>query len=228
MDGTEQCSPLSSSETPEQQTDLTTVAAHSIPWKTPWKSAYVTLLADESKTSLIPSEMPWKEGDVTQLVDQSLSPSLYPSNTPYRVDHVSSLAGQSSSQFPSETPWKLADVIPSLNQPEAVLPQRYRFSLIIISFRPFRGIVCLLFAVSDPLEGWDESKKKKTIERNLKGLCHPRRTLKHFEIVGLKHSRRVLLAVFICLNHVHLRIIPSTFYLQSSFSNYRNCLFRYF
>ena len=190
MDGTEQCSPLSSSETPEQQTDLTTVAAHSIPWKTPWKSAYVTPLADESKT-LFPSEIPWKEGDVTQLVDQSLSPSFYPSNTPYRVDHVSSLAGQSSSQFPSETPWKLADVIPSLNQPEAVFPQRYRFSLIIISFRPFRGIVCLLLAVSDPLEGWDESKKKKTIERNLKGLCHTRRTLKHFEIVGPTFSNTV-------------------------------------
>ena len=152
MDESKQCSSLSSSETPGQQTDVTTYASQSISCETPWKTACVTPLIDESHTSLFPSEMPsWKEGDVTQLVDHSVPPSLYPSNTPYKVDHVSSLADQSSSPFLSETPWKLVDVIPSLNQPEAVFPQRYRFSLMPIRFRRFRGIFCLLLAVSQSI-----------------------------------------------------------------------------
>ena len=164
MEESEACSPLSSSElTPGQHTDLTTLAGQSVSCETPVKTAYVTPLTDESNTPLLPSEIPWKEGGITQLVDQSVSPPLYPSNTPYKLH-------QSGSPFLSETPWKLADVIPSLDQPysqnlllsepEAVFPQRYQFSL--ITFRCFRGFFCVFIAFfySWLLEGWDESKKR--------------------------------------------------------------------
>ena len=165
----ETCSSLSSNEATGHHTDLTTLAGQSVSWGTPVKTAHVTPLTDESNTPLFPSEIPCKEGDITQLVDQSVSPPLDPSNTPYKLDHGSSLADQSGSSFQSETPWKLADVIPSLDQPyshnfllsepEAVFPQRYQFS--VITFRRFRGFFCVLIAFfySWPLEGWDESKK---------------------------------------------------------------------